>query len=110
MRVAAACSSVLKPTGVSDGPFFHGTIADLQVDDFLTAGHRPNYRPEVVMNHVYFTALVDGAVLAAEIAAELSGTDAVPPALDATNAPHFSPRSRSIHSLPISAPRLFGAE
>ena len=40
---------------------------------FLTAGRRSNYRPEIVMNHVYFTALVDGAGLAAEIAAELAG-------------------------------------
>ena len=78
MRAAAACSSVLKPTGVSDGPFFRGPIADLQVDVFLTAGHRSNCRPEVVMNHVYFTALADGAGLAAEIAAGLSGTDAAP--------------------------------
>jgi rifampin ADP-ribosylating transferase len=61
-----------------EGPFFHGTIADLRVGDLLTAGRRSNYRPEVVMNHVYFTALVDGAGLAAEIAAELAATDAVP--------------------------------
>lgn len=54
------------------GPFFHGTIADLRAGDLLTAGYRSNYRPEVVMNHVYFTALVDGAGLAAEIAAELA--------------------------------------
>lgn len=60
------------------GPFFHGTIADLRVGDFLTAGHRSNYRPEVVMNHIYFTALVSGAGLAAEIAAELIEGDAVP--------------------------------
>ena len=53
------------------GPFFHGTIADLVVGDLLTPGHRSNYRPEIIMNHVYFTALVDGAGLAAEIAAEL---------------------------------------
>lgn len=51
------------------GPFFHGTKADLQVGDFLVAGRRSNYRPEVVMNHVYFTALTDGAGLAAELAA-----------------------------------------
>jgi rifampin ADP-ribosylating transferase len=51
------------------GPFFHGTKADLQVGDLLTAGFRSNYRPEIVMNHVYFTALVDGAGLAAELAA-----------------------------------------
>ena len=58
---------------LDDGPFFHGTIADLAVGDLLTAGRRSNYRPEIVMNHVYFTALVDGAGLAAEITAELAG-------------------------------------
>jgi rifampin ADP-ribosylating transferase len=61
-----------------DGPFFHGTIADLSVGDFLTAGRPSNYRPEIVMNHIYFTALVDGAGLAAEIAAELAKVDAIP--------------------------------
>ena len=54
---------------LDDGPFFHGTKAHLQVGDLLTAGFRSNYRPEVVMNHVYFTALRDGAGLAAELAA-----------------------------------------
>ncbi|TCU43801.1 NAD(+)--rifampin ADP-ribosyltransferase [Curtobacterium sp. PhB146] len=52
-----------------DGPFFHGTKADLEPGDVLTAGFRSNYRPEVVMNHVYFTAVSDGAGLAAELAA-----------------------------------------
>ena len=51
------------------GPFFHGTKADLQVGDLLPAGFRSNYRPEVLMNHIYFTALTDGAGLAAELAA-----------------------------------------
>ncbi|MGV0626778.1 NAD(+)--rifampin ADP-ribosyltransferase [Mycolicibacter minnesotensis] len=50
------------------GPFFHGTKADLRVGDQLTAGFRSNYRPEIVMNHIYFTALRDGAGLAAELA------------------------------------------
>jgi hypothetical protein len=54
---------------LDEGPFFHGTKADLQVGGLLTAGYRSNYRPEVVMNHVYFTALRDGAGLAAELAA-----------------------------------------
>jgi len=54
---------------LDDGPFFHGTKADLQVGDLLTAGFHSNYRPEIVMNHVYFTALPDGAGLAAELAA-----------------------------------------
>jgi hypothetical protein len=65
-------------SSLDEGPFFHGTIADLKVGDFLTAGYRSNYRPEVVMNHIYFTALVDGAGLAAEIAADLAGGDACP--------------------------------
>lgn len=54
---------------MDDGPFFHGTKADLGVGDLLTAGYRSNYRPDVVMNHIYFTALPDGAGLAAELAA-----------------------------------------
>ncbi|MGN6331187.1 MAG: NAD(+)--rifampin ADP-ribosyltransferase [Motilibacteraceae bacterium] len=58
---------------LDDGPFFHGTIADLGAGDLLTAGRRSNYRPETVMNHVYFTKLLDGAGLAAELAAELAG-------------------------------------
>lgn len=53
---------------LDEGPFFHGTKADLAVGDLLTPGFRSNYRPEVVMNHIYFTALVDGAGLAAELA------------------------------------------
>jgi Rifampin ADP-ribosyl transferase len=53
---------------LDEGPFFHGTKADLRVGDLLTAGFRSNYRPEVVMNHIYFTALPDGAGLAAELA------------------------------------------
>lgn len=53
---------------LDDGPFFHGTKADLDDGDLLTAGFRSNYRPDVVMNHIYFTALPDGAGLAAELA------------------------------------------
>ena len=53
---------------LDDGPFFHGTKAHLQVGDLLTAGYRSNYRPDVLMNHIYFTSLVNGAGLAAEIA------------------------------------------
>ncbi|KAA1416926.1 NAD(+)--rifampin ADP-ribosyltransferase [Nocardioides humilatus] len=54
---------------LDEGPFFHGTKADLREGDLLTAGFRSNYRPEIVMNHIYFTALVGGAGLAAELAA-----------------------------------------
>jgi hypothetical protein len=52
---------------IDEGPFYHGTRANLQTGDMLTAGFRSNYRPEVIMNHIYFTALVDGAGLAAEL-------------------------------------------
>jgi hypothetical protein len=54
---------------LDDGPFFHGTKAELATGELLTAGFRSNYRPEVIMNHVYFTAQLDGAGLAAELAA-----------------------------------------
>jgi len=51
------------------GPFYHGTRADLKPGDLLTAGFNSNYRPEIVMNHIYFTALPNGAGLAAALAA-----------------------------------------
>ena len=63
---------------LDDGPFFHGTTADLRAGELLTAGRPSNYRPEVVMRHVYFTALVDGAGLAAELAVELQGGERAP--------------------------------
>jgi rifampin ADP-ribosylating transferase len=50
------------------GPFYHGTKADMQVGDLLTAGGISNYQPELKMNHIYFTALVNGAGLAAALA------------------------------------------
>lgn len=50
------------------GPFYHGTKADLEVGDLLTAGGNSNYKSELKMNHIYFTALVSGAGLAAELA------------------------------------------
>ena len=53
---------------LDDGPFFHGTKADLRSGELLSPGFRSNYRPEIVMNHIYFTALPNGAGLAAELA------------------------------------------
>lgn len=50
------------------GPFYHGTKADLQIGDVLTAGYNSNYKAELKMNHIYFTALVYGAGLAAALA------------------------------------------
>lgn len=50
------------------GPFYHGTRAQLNVGDRLTPGGVSNYQDGLVMNHIYFTALIDGAALAASLA------------------------------------------
>ncbi len=50
------------------GPFYHGTRADLQIGDMLTAGRMSNYHADVIMNHIYFTAMVNGAGFAAALA------------------------------------------
>jgi tetratricopeptide (TPR) repeat protein len=51
-----------------DGPFYHGTKADLKIGDLLTAGSSSNYKVELKMSHIYFTALIHGAGLAAALA------------------------------------------
>lgn len=51
-----------------EGPFYHGTRADLRVGDLLTAGGVSNYKTDLKMNHIYFTALLSGAGLAAALA------------------------------------------
>lgn len=53
---------------LDSGPFYHGTKADLRIGDLLTAGFASNYKPEIIMNHIYFTALPNGAGLAAALA------------------------------------------
>jgi rifampin ADP-ribosylating transferase len=53
---------------LDNGPFYHGTKADLQIGDLHTAGFESNYYPEIIMNHIYFTALKNGAGLAAALA------------------------------------------
>lgn len=58
----------LKDKPSDKGPFYHGTKADLQVGDLLTAGGSSNYKPELKMNHIYFTGLANGAGLAAALA------------------------------------------
>src|SRR4051812_33311395 len=63
-ELAQYCSD--KPS--DSGPFYHGTKADLQVGDLLTPGGNSNYKSDLKMNHIYFTALVNGAGLAAALA------------------------------------------
>jgi len=55
-------------TPTDKGPFFHGTKANLQVGDLLLAGGDSNYKANLKMNHIYFTALINGAGLAAALA------------------------------------------
>ena len=50
------------------GPFYHGTKADLHIGDLLMAGGQSNYKADLVMNHIYFTAMANGAGLAASLA------------------------------------------
>jgi tetratricopeptide (TPR) repeat protein len=61
-------SNSYKGTPFDEGPFYHGTKADLKVGDLLTAGGVSNYKAELKMNHIYFTANVNGAGLAAALA------------------------------------------
>lgn len=58
----------LDDTPSDTGPFYHGTKADLHVGDLLTAGSDSNYQDGLEMNHIYFTALPNGAGLAASLA------------------------------------------
>lgn len=51
-----------------NGPFYHGTRAELKVGDLLTSGHNSNYKSELKMNHIYFTSNLKGARLASTMA------------------------------------------
>ena len=55
------------------GPFFHGTRFALQPGDELVPGRESNFQAGRVMNHVYFTAVVETAVWGAELATALAG-------------------------------------
>ena len=61
-------SNSYKGAPSDEGPFYHGTKADMQVGDLLTPGGNSNYKPELKMNHIYFTANANGAGLAAALA------------------------------------------
>ena len=63
-----ALSHSYKGAPSDPGPFFHGTRADLQVGELLTAKGESNYTSGLKMNHIYFTAVISGAGLAAGLA------------------------------------------
>lgn len=50
------------------GPFYHGTRVYLKPGDYLNPGGQSNYKPDLKMNHIYFTASLTGAGLAASLA------------------------------------------
>lgn len=55
------------------GPFFHGTRTAFAVGDRLVVGQHSNYHRGRVSNNVYFAALLEPAVWAAELAVALAG-------------------------------------
>jgi Rifampin ADP-ribosyl transferase len=58
-----------------EGPFFHGTKTSLGVGDHFVPGQPSNYHEGRISNHVYFAALLEPAVWAAEIATALAGSE-----------------------------------
>jgi len=66
--------SPFEPVGVrtdvkESGTLYHGTKADLSIGDAIRPGFSSNYGQGDQANFVYLTAMLDGAVLAAELAA-----------------------------------------
>lgn len=57
-----------------EGPFFHGTTADLKPGDELVPGFGSNFQDGRVANNIYFAAVLGTAVWGAELAAALSET------------------------------------
>lgn len=58
-----------------DGPFFHGTRTTFEIGDRLVPGHISNYHEGRVSNHVYFAALLEPAIWAAELAMALARSE-----------------------------------
>lgn len=67
-KINSDLGATYKSNPSDKGPFYHGTRASLQVGELLVAGGNSNYKSELKMNHIYFTALVGGAGLAAALA------------------------------------------
>jgi hypothetical protein len=56
-----------------EGPFFHGTKTAFEIGALLVPGRLSNYHEGRTSNHVYFAALLEPAVWAAELAIALAG-------------------------------------
>ena len=53
---------------LDNGPFFHGTKAELKLGDLLVPQYGSNYQSRS-LNHIYFTATLNAAKWGAELAA-----------------------------------------
>lgn len=58
-----------------EGPFFHGTKTGFCLGEWLVPGQPSNYQAGRISNHVYFAALLEPAVWAAELAMAFAGKD-----------------------------------
>jgi hypothetical protein len=57
----------VKKDVLDNGPFFHGTKAELKIGDLLEPQHLSNYQDKK-SNYIYFTATLDAAKWGAELA------------------------------------------
>lgn len=53
---------------MDQGPFYHGTKADLKIDDLIEPNYQSNYGARNQANFVYLTATLDAAKWGAELA------------------------------------------
>lgn len=60
-----------KKAVLDNGPFFHGTKAQLEIGDLLEPQHLSNYQDKK-SNYIYFTATIDAAKWGAELASSNS--------------------------------------
>ena len=56
------------PAVLDDGPFYHGTKANLAIGDFLKPNYGSNYGSGDRANFVYMSATMDAAIWGAELA------------------------------------------
>ena len=54
--------------------YYHGTKADLSIGDLLSPGFPSNYDQARVLNHIYFSSLLEPAIWGAELAVAFSGS------------------------------------
>ena len=57
------------------GPFYHGTKANLAVGELLMPGFKSHFEKGRALKHVYFSCLLEPAIWGAELAMSLSGLE-----------------------------------